>query len=128
MAPRRRQAPCERGRSQDDRQHAVAELRERATAQARALVTGDDWAAWLRLAARLPGWSFSNILLIGEQRPTVTLVAGYRTWRGHGRPLRKGKPGDHELATPHTAPRRPRTPSPGAPGYPAGQDRKRRGH
>ncbi len=39
--------------------------------------SGEDWAAWLRLAARLRGHSFANILLIAAQGPAASLVASY---------------------------------------------------
>ena len=81
------------GNRGEDRQRAVGELRERAILGVRALVTGEDWAAWLRLAARFPGWSFTNIMLIASQRPAATMVAGYQEWQARGRQVRKGEPG-----------------------------------
>jgi DNA primase len=110
-APRRRPASRAHASSDQDRQRAIAELRERATTQARALVTGDDWAAWLRLAARLPGWSFTNILLIAEQRPAATMVAGYQAWQAQGRHVRTGEPGIQVIAEPRLSPGRPGAPS-----------------
>jgi hypothetical protein len=40
----------------------LAVLRERVLAQVRAVRSGQDWAGWLRLAARLRGHNFANIL------------------------------------------------------------------
>jgi len=108
MTSSRRQEGHGPGRRDEDRLRAIAELRERAAAQAGALVTGEDWAAWLRLAARLPGWSFSNIMLIAGQRPDATMVAGYEAWQARGRHVRKGEPGIQVIAEPG--------PSPGTPG------------
>src|SRR6266849_4493132 len=88
------------GRRDEDRQRTIAELHERAAAQVRALVTGEDWAAWLRLAARLPGWSFTNIMLVARQRPGATMVAGYEAWQARGRQVRKGEPGIQVIAEP----------------------------
>jgi DNA primase len=103
--------PDQQGGRVEGRQQAVAALRERAAAQVCALVTGEDWAAWLRMAARLPGWSFTNVLLIAAQRPTATLVAGYQAWQEDGRRVRKGEPGIQVIVEPRL--------SSGTPGIPA---------
>ena len=66
--------------------------------QIRELRTGEDWADWLRLAARFPGQSFTNIMLIAAQRPDATLVAGYREWQDQGRHVTKGEPGIQIIA------------------------------
>ncbi len=94
----------QRGGREEDRQRAVGELRERAAEGVRALVTGEDWAAWLRLAARLPGWSFTNLMLIASQRPGVTMIAGYKEWQARGRQVRKGEPGIQVVAEPRPLP------------------------
>jgi DNA primase len=101
----------QRAGREEDRQRAVSELREQAALGIRALVTGEDWAAWLRLAAQLPDWSFTNIILIAGQRPAATMVAGYEEWQARGRQVRKGEPGIQVIAEPR--------PSPGIPGSPA---------
>jgi DNA primase catalytic core len=100
VAPRRQEAPRQRGRTEEDRQRAIAELRERAAAQIQALVTGEDWAAWLRMVARFPGWSFTNVLLIAAQRPAATLVASYEQWQAQGRQVRRNEPGIRVIAEP----------------------------
>lgn len=104
----------QRGGREEDRQRAVGELRERAAERVRALVTGDDWAAWLRLAARLLGWSFTNIMLIADQRPSATMVAGYEAWQARGRQVRKGEPGIQVIAEPRPLPGRSGSPAPAA--------------
>jgi DNA primase len=101
MATSRNQEPLPNRRSRDpDRQRQVAELHDRADVQIRSLVTGEDWAAWLRLAARLPGLGFTNVLLVAAQRPSSTVVAGYRAWQVQGRQVRNGEPGIQVLAEP----------------------------
>ena len=55
------------------------------------LVSSDEWAALLRVAARFPNYSVHNQLLIFTQRPDATLVAGYRAWQRLGRQVRKGE-------------------------------------
>ena len=98
MVPNRRQAPDERRAHEEDRQRKVAALHDRALGQIRELRTGEDWAHCLRLAARFPGQSFTNIMLIAAQRPDATLVAGYREWQTQGRHVTKGEPGIQIIA------------------------------
>jgi hypothetical protein len=49
-----------------------------------ALIDRDDWQRWLAVAARFPKYSFRNTLLILSQRPTATVVMGYRAWQAPG--------------------------------------------
>ncbi len=63
-----------------------------------AIVSGDDWKAMLRTAARFHKYSFFNHLLIFSQRPDATLVAGYRKWQTMNRFVRKGSKGIAILA------------------------------
>jgi len=100
MASPDRPGPAQRDGPDAGRERTVARLRERAAGQARALVTGEDWAAILHLAARLPGWSFTNVLLIAAQRPGATAVAGYEAWQARGRHVRKREPGIQVIAEP----------------------------
>jgi DNA primase len=119
-APRRRPAQRDRSGIGDERRNTVEVLAERAAAQAGSLVTGEDWDSWLRLAARLPGWSFANLMLIAAQRPEATAVAGYEAWQAQGRQVRKGEPGIAVIAEPPAAAGKPRQASlsvrPGAAG------------
>lgn len=55
-----------------------------------ALVDGDAWKAWLGVQSKFHRYSFNNTLLILAQCPEATQVAGYRTWQGMGRQVRKG--------------------------------------
>ena len=96
--------PREHGPSRRNPEQALAELRGRAAGQTRALVTGEDWARWLRIAARFPGWSFTNVMLIVGQWPAATLVAGYDQWQARGRQVRKGEPGIPVIAEPGQPP------------------------
>lgn len=102
-APPRQPAPRESGQPEDARLDRVAALSGRAAAQAGLIVTGQDWAAWLNLAARLRGWSFTNLMLIAAQCPTATMVAGYEEWQARGRHVRKGEPGMTVIAEPHAS-------------------------
>ncbi len=89
---------------EENRQRTLGALRARLHDDARALRTPGDWGACLRLAVRLPGEDFANILLIHAQRPGATLVRGYQQWTAAGRQVRKG---EHGIAI-FTIPSRPR--------------------
>ena len=90
---------------EDDRQKLDA-LRTRLHDAAHALRTPADWGACLRLAARLPGEDFANILLISAQRPGATHVGDYRQWTAAGRQVRKGENGIAIFGIPPFRPRR----------------------
>lgn len=63
-----------------------------------ALVNSDAWHTMLKVAARFPDYSPSNLLLIAAQRPDATRVAGIRTWNSLGRRVNKGEHGIAILA------------------------------
>lgn len=63
-----------------------------------ALVSSEDWARFLAIAARFHNYSFHNQLLILTQRPDATRVAGFHTWRKLGRRVRRGEKGLQILA------------------------------
>jgi hypothetical protein len=44
------------------------------------ILTGEGFVAYLRTMARLPQYSFGNLVLIYAQHPAPTMVAGYRRW------------------------------------------------
>jgi hypothetical protein len=52
----------------------------------------------LKTMARFHRYSLHNVCLIVSQRPTATRVAGFHTWRGVGRFVRKGEKGIAILA------------------------------
>jgi len=62
------------------------------------LVSSEEWAALLRVAARFHSYSAHNQLLIYTQRADATLVAGYRAWQRLGRQVRKREKGIAILA------------------------------
>jgi hypothetical protein len=57
------------------------------------LITGDDWAAMMRVASRFHTYSANNVALIHAQRANATRVAGYQTWKKLGRQVTKGAHG-----------------------------------
>ena len=126
MAPRSRQAQPARRKREQDRQRQLAELRDRVDVQLGSLATGEDWAAWLRLAARLPGLGFTNVLLVAAQLPSATFVAGYQAWQAQGRHVRNGEPGIQVFAEPSARSGRPRPSRDAGTGTPDGdRDRDR---
>ncbi len=66
-----------------------------------AILQGDGFAAYLKTMAKLPHYSFGNVLLIHAQHPAPTMVAGYRRWQSLGRQVRKGERGI-KILVPHT--------------------------
>ena len=92
--------PREPAGSKRNREQVVADLRERAAEQVRAIVTGEDWAAWLRVAARFPVLGFTNVMLVAAQQPAATFLATYEEWQDKGRQVRKGEPGIQLIAEP----------------------------
>lgn len=56
-----------------------------------ALTSSEKWQQWLDFSASFHTYSFNNQMLILLQRPTATLVTGYRKWEQKGRQVRKGE-------------------------------------
>jgi hypothetical protein len=85
-----------------DKADKVRELHDRLVAQVEALVTGEDWARYLSVAARFHSYSANNLWLILAQRPDLATdggrVAGYQTWRRLGRQVNRGAKGIAILA------------------------------
>lgn len=77
----------------DDRQERVRQAIEQLEQGIDSILTGDAFAAYLATLARFHSYSYGNVLLIWAQRPDATRVAGYRTWKGLGRQVRKGEKG-----------------------------------
>jgi hypothetical protein len=53
---------------------------------------------FLETAAQFHSYSWGNQMLIASSRPDATRVAGYQTWRGAGRQVRRGERGIAILA------------------------------
>jgi len=49
------------------------------------------WEEFLAAQARFHRYSFANTMLILQQCPDATTVAGFNTWRGAGRVVRRGE-------------------------------------
>jgi antirestriction protein ArdC len=55
------------------------------------LTSSAAWSNWLRTSRRFHRYSFQNQVLILQQRPDATWVAGYRGWLQLGRQVRQGE-------------------------------------
>lgn len=55
------------------------------------LTTSDNWRHYLDTQARFHHYSPGNAMLIVQQYPYATQVAGYRTWQSMNRQVRKGE-------------------------------------
>lgn len=53
----------------------------------------DQWKQWAETMARFPKYSPGNVVLIMQQRPDATMVAGYHAWQKLGRQVQKGEHG-----------------------------------
>jgi antirestriction protein ArdC len=78
--------PTDRARSIAD--EALAKLREDLKAG-----RSDALKAYLAAMGRFHRYSWTNVMLIHNQRPTATRVAGYHTWHDLGRFVRRGEKG-----------------------------------
>ena len=76
----------------------LSQLHAQLTAAVDDLAHSDAWRRMLDVAARLPTYSPSNVLLIAVQRPEATQVAGFRAWKSLGRHVVKGEKGIAILA------------------------------
>jgi antirestriction protein ArdC len=56
-----------------------------------ALLSSAGWQRWLRTRSRFHRYSLRNTLLIAQQCPEATQVAGFRSWLTLGRAVRKGE-------------------------------------
>jgi len=95
-------------------QDKLAALHEQISDGVAALVESDGWRAMLDTAAKFHNYSLGNQLLIAVQAPTATRVAGFCTWQGLGRQVRKGERGIAILAPCTYRPKRA-TPAPDDP-------------
>ncbi|HEY0739296.1 MAG TPA: ArdC-like ssDNA-binding domain-containing protein [Herpetosiphonaceae bacterium] len=77
----------------EERQAKLDGLAKQLESGIAAIQSSDTFTAYLRTAAKFHRYSFSNAMLIWQQRPAATYVAGYHTWRELGRQVRKGEIG-----------------------------------
>ena len=58
----------------------------------------EQWRQWAQTLSRFHSYSPGNVLLIMQQRPEATHVAGYHAWQDLGRQVQKGEHGIGILA------------------------------
>ena len=103
MAPRRTTAKTA-DEVREAREAKLTELSERLEGAVGRLVSGEDWVAAIRFAARFRSRSFNNTLLIWSAHedayangrvpdPFPSYVAGIKQWNSLGRRVVAGQPG-----------------------------------
>jgi hypothetical protein len=76
--------------TEQQREQRRAEPRELVIASIEQLRSSDGWRAYLAARARFRSYSARNVLLILQQHPTATRVAGFRAWLDLGWCVTKG--------------------------------------
>ena len=79
--------------SETERAAKRAAEREQMQAAIEALRSGEGWKRWLKVRRHFHTYSFHNQLLIANQCPEATRVAGFRSWLSLGYAVRKGERG-----------------------------------
>lgn len=97
MATKRRASPKQRADAAEQRKDELDDLHGRLAEHVEQLTQDSGWREWLDVAARFHSYSFNNTLLIFAQKPSATLVAGYRDWQKMGRQVRKGEGGPNAI-------------------------------
>jgi N-terminal domain of anti-restriction factor ArdC len=86
MRRRRKLTPEERA----EKRAAERKLMAKAIEELR---SSEGWQRWLRVRRHFHSYSLHNQLLIADQRPGATRVAGFRRWLSLGYAVRKGERG-----------------------------------
>ncbi|MDI9261094.1 ArdC-like ssDNA-binding domain-containing protein [Alicyclobacillus sendaiensis] len=76
----------------------VQEAFERLNALLDTFEDTEQYKGFLSFVARAPRYSFHNVMLIYSQRPTATVVMGYKKWQEFGRHVMRGEHGIDILA------------------------------
>ena len=71
----------------------IAGILQQLEAGIEGILDDEGFARYLRVMARFPGYSPTNVVLILLQQSEATRVAGYRTWQSLGRQVKKGETG-----------------------------------
>jgi hypothetical protein len=80
-----------RALSKEEREAKRAAEREQVKAAVEALQSSEGWQAWVRVRRRFRTYSPLNQLLIAQQKPEATKVAGFKAWLNLGYCVRKGE-------------------------------------
>ena len=79
--------------SPEARQEKLDQAHQRLVDAVANLATSEDWIAYLMAMSRFHSYSPANIFMIVSQRPSASMVGGFRTWKAMGRQVRKGAKG-----------------------------------
>ena len=90
MAKRTRTQP-DQAQWQAQRDERMSTLLQQLEAGVAAIQTSEDFKRYLRTAATFHAYSPNNVVLILAQKSEATRVAGYKTWQGLGRQVKKGE-------------------------------------
>ena len=82
-----------RALTEEERSERRAQERRQMQAAVDALRSGEGWQRWLRVRRHFHSYSLHNQLLIANQCPEATRVAGFRAWLKLGYAVRKGERG-----------------------------------
>ena len=75
----------------EERRAHAEELQDSIAEQVDQLRHSEQWARFLKFAQSFHCYSLGNLLLILDQCPNATRVAGFRQWQAKGRQVRKGE-------------------------------------
>lgn len=81
----------QQARVAEQREQRVQELQDQIQQGVTALISAQGWQQWLSFMSRFRQYSLRNQILILQQMPTATQVAGYKTWQAAGRQVRRGE-------------------------------------
>ena len=90
-------------RPEDERDERVQAALKTLEAGIEVIIDSDTFRSYLETMSRFHKYSFNNALLIMMQRPDATRVAGFHTWEGLGRSVKKGEKAI-KIITPRLAP------------------------
>lgn len=76
----------------------MKEITEKLENGVKGLFESERYAEYLSFMGRFHNYSAANCVLIWIQKPTASLVAGYKSWQAKGRQVRKGEKGIQILA------------------------------
>jgi len=76
-----------------ERQERMQQVLETLERGIETILTSDGYRDYLGAMSRFHGYSFNNVALIMAQRPETTRVAGFQTWKGMERFVKKGETG-----------------------------------
>ncbi|MCM3571270.1 ArdC-like ssDNA-binding domain-containing protein [Neobacillus mesonae] len=77
--------------SNKERQQKTEEYFEEIVKGVRGILTDEKYKEYLNFSAKLPRYSFNNLMMIYMQNPQATYVAGMKTWNSLGRKIIKGE-------------------------------------